>query len=455
MASTSADLLNTTLSKNQMRRTFLITYSQANRTKFPTRESFGTEVAKAFDNGSGKAKTLYWACALEPHTDRGEHYHVSIKLSGAKRWLSVKNHLHQKHDVVVHFSDSHDNYYSAFKYISKSDKDVYQSLGHPNLQEIGSPKTKKCVSVYRTNKKNEQTLTQQNAEQNLPKTIKPKRLSNLDVSEFMVTQNIKNQTELFAIADEQKKEGKKDLANYVLSRSTKAINDLIENTWRMESASKRMRRSTISRMQVIKERKEEDCIDGCNGLWLECALEVLTQNKINPSYFSEALRELINKGRGKHRNIMIWGPANCAKTFLFRPIQTLFETFCNPSNDKYAWIGVEEAEVIFLNDFRWSSEQIAWKELLLLLEGQTVHLPSPKNQYTKDISLSTDTPIFATSKSKIRYTGKFNVTDKMEDDMMDARWKFFEFFYQIPQSDQKDLVPCPKCFCELVLLEEI
>ena len=455
MTTSSDDVFNTTLSTKQMRRTFLVTYSQANRTKFPTRQSFGEEVAKAFDNGSGKAKPLYWACALEPHTDRGEHYHVSIKLSGAKRWLSVKNHLHQKHNVVVHFSDNHDNYYSAFKYISKSDKDVYQSSDHPNLQEIGSPKTKKCVSVYRANKQNEQTLSQGNSEQNITKTVKPKRLSNLDVSEFMLAQNIKTQTGLFAIADEQKKEGKKDLANYVLSRSTKSINDLIENTWKMESASKRMRRSTISRMQLIRERKEEDCVESCNGLWLECALEVLTQNKINPPYFSGALRELFNKGRGKHRNIMITGPANCAKTFLFRPLDKLFETFCNPSNDKYAWIGVEEAEVIFLNDFRWSSELIAWKELLLLLEGQTVHLPSPKNQYCKDISLSTDIPIFATSKSKIRYKEKFNLSDSMEDDMMDARWKFFEFFYQIPQSAQKDLEPCAKCFCELVLLEEI
>ena len=46
----------------------------------------------------------------------------------------------------------------------------------------------------------------------------------------MVENNIKSETELFAIADEQKKAGKKDLANFVLSHSTKAISDLLENT---------------------------------------------------------------------------------------------------------------------------------------------------------------------------------------------------------------------------------
>ena len=49
----------------------------------------------------------------------------------------------------------------------------------------------------------------------------------------MVENNIKSETELFAIADEQKKAGKKDLANFVLSRPTKAISDLLENTRKM------------------------------------------------------------------------------------------------------------------------------------------------------------------------------------------------------------------------------
>ena len=72
------------------------------------------------------------------------------------------------------------------------------------------------------------------------KNKKPSRLSSLDVSEFMVENNIKSETELFAIADEQKRAGKKDLANFALSRSTKALSDLLENTWKMESSSKKV-----------------------------------------------------------------------------------------------------------------------------------------------------------------------------------------------------------------------
>ena len=52
----------------------------------------------------------------------------------------------------------------------------------------------------------------------------------MDTSEFMVENNIKSETELFAIVDEQKKSGKKDPANVVVSPSTKTLSDLLQNT---------------------------------------------------------------------------------------------------------------------------------------------------------------------------------------------------------------------------------
>ena len=52
----------------------------------------------------------------------------------------------------------------------------------------------------------------------------------MDASEFMVENNIRNEIELFSIADEKKKEGKKDLSNFASSRSTKALSDVLENT---------------------------------------------------------------------------------------------------------------------------------------------------------------------------------------------------------------------------------
>ena len=49
----------------------------------------------------------------------------------------------------------------------------------------------------------------------------------------------------------------------------------------------------------------------------------------------------------------------------------------NPAQGKYSWVGLDEFEVAYLNDFRWNGETIAWNDFLLLLEGQTVNLPRP------------------------------------------------------------------------------
>ena len=45
---------------------------------------------------------------------------------------------------------------------------------------------------------------------------------------------------------------------------------------------------------------------------------------------------------------------------------------------KYAWIGVDGKDVIFLNDFRWSSELIPWEIFLVLLEGEVIYFTLPK-----------------------------------------------------------------------------
>ena len=60
-------------------------------------------------------------------------------------------------------------------------------------------------------------------------------------------------------------------------------------------------------------------------------------------------------------------------------------------------------------------------------------------------------PILATSKVAIEHVGKYNVKDQRETDMMSSRWREFNFTHQIPKDEIKDLVPCPRCFCTLVV----
>ncbi len=54
--------------------------------------------------------------------------------------------------------------------------------------------------------------------------------------------------------------------------------------------------------------------------------------------------------------------------------------FHNPSSTTIAWVGAETVEVLLLNDFRRSSQIILWNDLLQMLEGQPVHLSTPKSK---------------------------------------------------------------------------
>ena len=67
------------------------------------------------------------------------------------------------------------------------------------------------------------------------------RLSNIEVLEFLVQNNIQSTTELFAISKIIKDEGQRDLANFVLSKFSKSLTELFDSTWKIENASSEIR----------------------------------------------------------------------------------------------------------------------------------------------------------------------------------------------------------------------
>ena len=75
---------------------------------------------------------------------------------------------------------------------------------------------------------------------------------------------------------------------------------------------------------------------------------------------------------------------------MLSPLKKNYRSFCNPATGSFAWVGAEDAERIFLNDFRWNPAIIAWADFLQALEGDTVHLPAPKTFCKQDIELTTE-----------------------------------------------------------------
>ena len=76
----------------------------------------------------------------------------------------------------------------------------------------------------------------------------------------------------------------------VLSRSSKSLSDLIENTWRINNAKASIEHEKLTRMEILRKCQSESCVDGCDMEWYECARQVFQLNSINPFVFADAVR---------------------------------------------------------------------------------------------------------------------------------------------------------------------
>ena len=111
-------------------------------------------------------------------------------------------------------------------------------------------------------------------------------------------------------------------------------------------------------------------------------------------------------------------------------------------------VGVDEKEIIRLNDFKWRKDVIPSAQLLLLLGGDTVNFQVPKNHFMSDIELKHDTPIFATGCVDVMY--KCSEEAEEENKMMRSRWKTFHFTHQFPEETQLACSPRRWCYVNLI-----
>ena len=114
---------------------------------------------------------------------------------------------------------------------------------------------------------------------------------------------------------------------------------MIHTTWKLENVLKVQERASTSQMEVLQQHLNEPCGETCAGSWFACAKEVLKNNGINAYNYADSIRRCLRKDRQKKNNIMLVGPTNCGKSFLFDPLERIFKIFVNPSSTSYEWVG--------------------------------------------------------------------------------------------------------------------
>lgn len=330
------------LATQSHRSVYMITYSQADLTMFPGRQEFSEAVVEAFS--ATTADIIQWVCCQEQHVNGGKHYHMAIKMSKSMRWLPIRRYLLDNHGINVHFSNRHVNYYSAWTYVTKEDETPLESANHPNL--ANPPRTMAAS----------QAIMDRNAPGPRPRKRRRAQLSNFEFAEIIRANKLKSRLQVLAFAERLRADGKTDVAEYIFNKRAKVVEEVITTAWEMESAQDDLERSRMARLAILEQCLEEPCVAGCAGKWREQAQDVLHRNDIPTDNFAKAIYDLLKNGRSKYRNVILTGPTNCGKSFLLSPLSLIYKAFTNPASTSFAWVGVESAEIILLNDFRWSSQ---------------------------------------------------------------------------------------------------
>ena len=92
-----------------------------------------------------------------------------------------------------------------------------------------------------------------------------------------------------AFAAAQNREGKKDLAEFICNRGGKAVDECIAVAMELSTAEEKYARSQKTRLQLLHEMGDGQCIDGCHGQWLEAAYVLLRKNEIEVSVFFKTI----------------------------------------------------------------------------------------------------------------------------------------------------------------------
>ena len=140
----------------------------------------------------------------------------------------------------------------------------------------------------------------------------------------------KNELQLLNIAIKQRNLGDRCLYEYLMALRKLAHEDASH----FENASQMIKDKNVDRIGKIQQHSTSQCI--CEGMWLSSAKEVLAQNNIEYENFASAIKNALILDRRTETNILFYGPADCGKTFLLKPVcKILPNVFLNPASSTF------------------------------------------------------------------------------------------------------------------------
>lgn len=420
------------------RRSYLITWPHTNRAgrlrpNEKSREEFAEYIKGAYASAN-LSPPHQFVVVRELHQSGDVHFHAAVNHAKQHRWRQLAAFLRAR-GVFARF-DEFDDYPQAVRYLveesaSKPAPDLdtcpFWSRGHPPMS--GS---RRVTDVPR-----------EPAPEASPSKRRRATFSLADLYDVVTSRNIRTEVGLLALAHEDRR-----LVEFCMKKQGK-VQSFINQAWNLANAEKRLQRQEMSRLAILKETAEKHpCV--CGGSWNDAAVQIITQNGLQNNEVQHAIYRALALGRRKFTNVALVGPRNCGKSFLLAPLCDIYRTFQNPQpGGSYPLVGLLDAEMVYLDDFRYTPDLMRWNIMLIWLGGGAFQVPVPKNVNSCDETYEKSAPVFITSKAPLVKTAD-GCVDEGETEMMDARVNYIRLSAPI-QNPRLDIRNCPRCFANFVL----
>ena len=405
---------NHEVNDKQVLQAYLVTWSapqedSAEDTADPstyTREQVKCTMLQTLDEcqieGANKITVKKMAIFRERHKSGKEHYHIAVLLSGKKRWKPWKHTLQSKGIAVNFATCDSGGYHSAIRYcyMPRKEKLLAELDPTPMLYPNDHPPLFEAMNRSYTAEtfQEEKILMKQKRSE---KGQSEGRFKEADLWPILKEKDWRPEDKNFLenILLYARQSGGNDMINFCI-RNYDSLTAVASRIWVMEEAPNRMQSNNRTRMQILEEAATSPC--KCNGRWPRAARDLLRQNNISEAALTQAIFNNMERGRDKGTCVCLCGKhGNEGKSFMLAPLADIFqpeEVLRTPSPGTFPLLGIEKSRVLLWDDWRWNESVLKIHTMLLLLEGQPLHIARPQNRFGGHITWSGTSPVFITGR---------------------------------------------------------
>jgi len=398
-----------------------------------TRDEFSELIVKAHaDVEIDIVETIVF---LELHSSGEKHHNCLVRAKKMFRWKKPADNLRQTYKVCVDYGSNIRTWAQGVIYgrIASEHK-------QPEMLDHGYVQWAKNGAPMQLNEIIPKYMQKEGF-------VRKTKLTPMAFLDLCRNNNLYTEKDVWAFATSLEEKGDKGLMAYLMEGDVAVM---MARVLKAVGSKEAQRREKLSRIQILEEALQRNSCsckqpEECYNLMKD----VLHMNNLDGVFQKSVIGTLV-AGRQKMRNLCLVGGPGTAKSFLFKPLMMIYNTYTRPDGGSYQLEELLGKEMVFLNDFEYDDDAkkwCPWGYFKRFLEGEPLTVARPKNR-GGNAPFDSDAPVFITAPQEIAlYRGKKR--DDYETSQMEDRVAYASMQYTIPKHMRKEVAPCIHCGARL------